>query len=67
MVDVGERSGKLDYMFARVAAFYEKSVMNSLQNMTSIVEPVLLISVGLAVGFVGVAVLTPIWKFAETI
>lgn len=67
MIDVGEKTGKLDHMFSRLAIFYEKSVLNTLSNLTSVIEPVLLLGIGLAVGFVGVAVLTPIWKFAETI
>ncbi len=67
MVEVGERTGKLDHMFTRLASFYEKSVLTTLTNMASIIEPLLLIAIGLSVGFLAIAVLTPIWKFAETI
>ncbi len=67
MVEVGERTGKLDHMLTRLAAFYEKSVMNTLSNLSSIIEPVLLLLIGFGVGFVAIAILTPIWKFAESI
>lgn len=67
MVEVGEKSGKLDSMVGRVATFYEKSVSTSLENLSSVIEPVLLLSIGLVVGFIAIAVLTPIWKFSETI
>ncbi len=67
MVEVGERAGKLDYMLNRLAKFYEKSVTTTIQNLTSVIEPVLLITVGLGVAFVAVSVLLPIWRFTETI
>ncbi len=67
MVEVGERSGKLDHMLSRLATFYEKSVTTSIGNLASVIEPVLLLCIGFAVAFVAIAVLTPIWKFSETI
>lgn len=67
MVEVGERSGKLDHMLTRLAEYYEKSVTNSLTNLSSIIEPVLLLLIGLSVGFVAISVLTPIWSFSKTI
>ncbi|MBI4092354.1 MAG: type II secretion system F family protein [Candidatus Kerfeldbacteria bacterium] len=67
MVEVGEKAGKLDHMLTRLAAFYEKSVQNSLTNFSAVIEPVLLLCIGLAVGFVAIAVLTPIWSFSKTI
>lgn len=67
MIEVGEKSGKTDHMFDKIATYYEKSVINKLSNLSTIIEPVLLIFIGLVVAFVGVSVLTPIWKFADTI
>lgn len=66
MVEVGEKTGKLDDMVTRLAVFYEKSVLNTLNNLSAVIEPVLLLLIGLAVGFVAVAVLTPIWSFSKT-
>ncbi len=67
MVEVGEKSGKLDHMLSRLAEFYERSVSNSLSNLSSVIEPVLLLLIGLSVGYVAIAVLTPIWSFSQTI
>lgn len=67
MVEVGEQTGKLDTMLRRLANVYEESVQTSLTNLSSTVEPILLLLVGLTVGFVAIAVLTPIWKFSATI
>lgn len=67
MIEVGERTGKLDHMLMRLATFYEKSVLNTISNLASVIEPILLLAIGLAVAFVAVSVLTPIWKFSETV
>jgi len=67
MVEVGEQTGKLDTMLRRLANVYEESVQTALTNLSSTVEPILLLTVGLTVGFVAIAVLTPIWKFSSTI
>lgn len=67
MIEIGQKTGKTDNMFTRLAIFYEKSVLNTIQNLSSIIEPVLLLLIGVGVGFIAVSILTPIWKFAETI
>jgi len=67
MTEIGERTGKFDHMFMKLADFYERSVFNTFNNLSSIIEPVLLLAIGLMVGFIAVSILTPIWKFAETI
>lgn len=67
MIDVGEKSGQLDHMLERLAAFYETSVDTKLTNLSSIIEPLLILLVGLTAGFVAVSVMTPIWSFSKTI
>jgi type IV pilus assembly protein PilC len=67
MLEVGEKSGRIEHMFTRLAIFYEKSVLNTVTNLSSIIEPGLLIFIGVSVAFVAISVLTPIWKFAQTI
>lgn len=67
MVEVGEMSGRLEHMLSRLAIFYEKSVDRSLTNLSSIIEPVLLLAVGATVGLVAMSVLMPIWSFSQTV
>ena len=67
MIEIGEKSGKLDHMLNRLAVFYQKSVTNTVTNLTSVIEPVLLLLIGLSVAFVAISILTPIWKFYETV
>jgi len=67
MIEVGEKTGKLDHMLDRLARHYEKSVTNTLQNLSTIIEPILLLIIGVFVGLLGIAILTPIWNFADSI
>ena len=57
MVSVGEETGRLDEMLMQVAEYYEKDTQNQLRRLTSLVEPVLLLTMGLIVGFVVIAML----------
>lgn len=67
MIELGEKTGKLDHMLSRLAIFYEKSVETSITNLSSTIEPILLLIIGFMVAFTAVSVLTPIWKFSETV
>jgi type IV pilus assembly protein PilC len=67
MIEIGEHTGRLDHMLDRLARFYEKQVTTTLTNLSTIIEPFLLLFIGLVVGLIGIAILTPIWKFSETI
>lgn len=62
MVMVGERSGQLDKMLGEVAAFYDPEVELTIRNLTTLMEPVLLLGMGLVVGFIALSVLLPIFQ-----
>lgn len=64
MVSVGEKSGSLEDSFKYLAKFYQKEVNSSLKNIATVVEPVLLIFVGLFVTFISLAIITPIYQFS---
>ncbi|MFQ6049789.1 MAG: type II secretion system F family protein [Candidatus Paceibacterales bacterium] len=63
MVLVGERTGTLEESFLYLSEFYEKEVDSAVKNISGLLEPVLLILVGLFVGFVVLAIITPIYQF----
>ena len=63
MIELGEKTGKLDHMLNRLASFYERSVETTIANLSAVIEPALLISIGFAVAFVAISVLTPVWKY----
>lgn len=67
MLEVGEKTGKFDYMFVKLASFYEKSVANTFANLSSVIEPFLIIFLGFVVAFIAVSILTPLWRFTDTI
>ncbi|MFH0796394.1 MAG: type II secretion system F family protein [Candidatus Omnitrophota bacterium] len=62
LITVGEESGRLSETFAEIADFYEKETADLLQTTTALVEPLLILGVGLMVGFVVIAMLFPIFQ-----
>lgn len=67
MVAVGEKSGKLDEVLLYLAEFYDDEIDELSQNLSTMLEPVLLIVIGLAVGFVALAIISPIYELTGSI
>ena len=67
MVKIGEETGELDGMLGKVADFYEDEVDSSIQSLTSIIEPVLMIFVGIMVGTIVIAMYMPMFKMLTLI
>ncbi len=67
VLKVGEETGALDEVLNEVALFYEGEVDQTMKNLTSIMEPVLMILVGLAVGALAVSVISPIYDLVNVI
>lgn len=65
MIAVGERSGGLADSLLYLARFYEQKVESKAKNLSTIIEPVLLIFIGLGVGFVALSIFTPIYSVTE--
>ena len=62
LVSVGERSGQLDTMLTEVATFYDPEIDLTIRNLTTLLEPFLLTTMGLLVGFIALSVLLPIFQ-----
>jgi type IV pilus assembly protein PilC len=67
MVRIGEETGELDGMLGKVADFYEDEVDSSIQSLTSIIEPILMIGVGIMVGTIVIAMYLPMFKMLTLI
>ena len=67
MVKIGEETGELDKMLAKIADFYEDEVDASIQALTSIIEPILMIGVGIMVGTIVIAMYLPMFKLLTLI
>lgn len=67
MMAVGEQSGTLDTMLAKAADSYEKEVEAKILALTSMIEPVMILSMGVAVSFIVVSILLPIFEMNQLI
>jgi type IV pilus assembly protein PilC len=67
MVKVGEETGELEKMLGKLADFYEDEVDASIQSLTSIIEPVLMIGVGAMVGTIVISMYLPMFKMMTLI
>lgn len=65
MIAVGERSGGLADSLLYLARFYEQKVSIKAKSISTIIEPLLLIAIGVAVGFVALSIFTPIYSVTE--
>jgi type IV pilus assembly protein PilC len=67
MVMVGEKTGNLDAMLAKVADYYDEEVDNAVNNLTQMLEPALIIFLGVVVGTLVVAMYLPIFNLGKAI
>jgi type IV pilus assembly protein PilC len=67
MVRVGEETGELEKMLDKIADFYEDEVDASIQALTSIVEPIMMIGVGVVVGIIIISMYMPMFKLLQLV
>ncbi|MFH1508591.1 MAG: type II secretion system F family protein [bacterium] len=66
MISIGEETGELDTILLQLAGFYEEEVADSTENMSSIIEPLLMIVMGVAVAFLALAIVQPIYSITSS-
>ena len=67
MVRIGESTGNLEENLEYLAAFYDDEVDTKLHSLTSLIEPLMLLVMGLLVGFVALSIITPIYSISQGI
>jgi type IV pilus assembly protein PilC len=67
MVKIGEETGELEKMLAKIADFYEDEVDAAIQTLTSIIEPVMMILVGMMVGVIVISMYLPMFKMLSLV
>ena len=65
MIAVGERSGQLEDMLGNLADAYDRETATSIQNFTALMEPLMIVLMGIAVGFVVFSIMRPIMMLTE--
>jgi type IV pilus assembly protein PilC len=67
MIRIGEETGELEKMLGKVGDFYEDEVDVSISALTSIIEPVMMIGVGVMVGVIVIAMYMPMFKMLQLV
>jgi type IV pilus assembly protein PilC len=67
MVRIGEETGELERMLSKIADFYEDEVDSSIQTLTSIIEPLMMIAVGIVVGIIIISMYLPMFKMLSLV
>ena len=67
MIAVGERTGKLEHMLNKIAQFYEEQTEAAIAALTSVLEPILIVFLGVVVGFIVIALFLPIFNISQAL
>jgi type IV pilus assembly protein PilC len=67
MIQVGEETGTLGEITERLADFYEEEVANVTKGLSTIIEPILMVIIGAAVGFFAISMIQPMYSMVEAI
>lgn len=67
MIAVGEATGALDTMLGKIADFYDEEVNTAVDSMTALLEPMLIVFLGVTIGFLLVAMYLPIFQIADVV
>ncbi|MGO9560179.1 MAG: type II secretion system F family protein, partial [Acidimicrobiales bacterium] len=67
MIETGEESGALDAMLEKVATFYDNEVNQTVDSLTSVLEPLLIVTMGAAIGAIVISMYLPMFNIYNVI
>lgn len=67
MMNVGEKTGRLDHVLGKLTDFYTREIDNVVRNLVSLIEPLVIAVMGVAVGLMVASIILPLYQLADTI
>ena len=67
MIRIGETSGRLDFILGNIAKFYQREVDSSLENLVALIEPALIIFLGVGIGVLVASIMVPLYNLVGSI
>jgi type IV pilus assembly protein PilC len=65
MLNIGEKTGKMDVILDRITNFYSREISNMVANLMTLMEPIIMVVMGVAVGIMVAAVILPMYNLAS--
>jgi type IV pilus assembly protein PilC len=65
MLNIGEKTGKMDVILERITNFYGREIANMVANLMTLMEPIIMVIMGIAVGMMVAAVILPMYNVAS--
>ncbi|MDD4290066.1 MAG: type II secretion system F family protein [Patescibacteria group bacterium] len=66
MLKIGEKTGRMNFVLDKLSSFYSREVSNMVGNLTSLLEPIIMVAIGIGVGGMVAAVIMPMYNMANT-
>jgi type II secretory pathway component PulF len=67
MLNLGEKTGRFDEMLYKIAIFYSREVSNTIANLSSLLEPMIMVIMGVAIGLLVAAIILPMYSLASAL
>ena len=67
MISAGEESGKLGEVLQDVAVYYAEELRNTIKTVTAMIEPLMIVVMGVVVGFIAMSIMLPIFKMSSLV
>ena len=65
MLSIGEKTGKMDIILARITDFYSREIATMVANLMTLMEPIIMVIMGVAVGIMVAAIILPMYNLAS--
>jgi type IV pilus assembly protein PilC len=67
MMSIGEKTGKMDIILQRITEFYSREINNIVANLMTLMEPIIMVVMGVAVGLMVAAIIMPMYNMAQSV